>query len=76
MALCKNAHWLFDAGLWSIRDDYRIIVAKEAFSEDSPDQKPLTEYDGSNLRLPNDESLWPDPRHLAWHRTHTFLGAA
>lgn len=76
MALCKNAHWLFDAGLWSVRDDYRIIVAKDAFSEDSPDQKPLAEYHGSRLRLPNDQVLWPDPKHLAWHRKHKFLGAA
>ena len=76
MALCKNAHWLFDAGLWSVGDDYRIIVAKDAFAEDSPDQKPLAEYHGSPLRLPNDQWFWPDPKHLAWHRKHTFRGAA
>jgi putative restriction endonuclease len=76
MALCKNAHWLFDVGLWSVGDDYRIIVAKDAFSEDSPDQRPLADYSGNTLRLPKDPSLWPDPRHLAWHRKHRFLGAA
>jgi putative restriction endonuclease len=76
MALCKNAHWLFDVGLWSVDDQYRIIVARDAFSEDSPDQKPLTEYHGGPLRLPTDPSLWPDPKHLAWHRKHKFLGAA
>lgn len=76
MALCKNAHWLFDSGLWSVGDDYRIIVARDSFSEDSPDQKPLTEYHGSTLRLPRDEALWPDPKYLAWHRKHRFLGAA
>ncbi len=76
MALCKNAHWLFDVGLWSVGEDYRIIVAKDAFSEDSPDQRPLADYSGNTLRLPNDPSLWPDPRHLAWHRKHRFLGVA
>ena len=76
MALCKNAHWMFDVGLWSVADDYRIVVAQDAFSEDSPDQKPLSEYHGSPLRLPKDAALWPDPRHLAWHRKHKFLGAA
>jgi putative restriction endonuclease len=76
MALCKNAHWLFDVGLWSVDEDYRIIVAGDSFSEDSPDQKPLTEYHGGSLRLPTDPSLWPDPKHLAWHRKHKFLGAA
>jgi putative restriction endonuclease len=76
LALCKNAHWLFDNGLWSIDDDYRIVVAKDAFAEDSPDQKPLTEYHGERLRLPAQESAWPDPKHLAWHRKHKFQGAA
>ncbi len=76
MALCKNAHWLFDAGLWSVADHYRILVAKDAFSEDSPDQKPLGDYHGRTLRLPKDQSLWPAPKHLAWHRKHKFLGAA
>lgn len=27
LALCKNAHWLFDNGLWSLDDDYRVLVA-------------------------------------------------
>ncbi len=76
MALCKNAHWLFDAGLWTADEDYRIIVANDAFSEDSPDQKPLAEYQGCRLRLPQDPALWPDPKHFAWHRKQRFRGAA
>ena len=42
LALCKNAHWLFDNGLWTLADDYSVIVAAGRFSEDSPDQKPLS----------------------------------
>src|SRR5204863_6868799 len=41
LALCKNAHWLFDNGLWTIAEDYTILVAADHFSEDSPDQKAL-----------------------------------
>lgn len=74
IALCKNAHWLFDVGLWTIGDDYRIIIAKGMYSEVSPDQKPLASYQGAKLRLPSDEGLWPHPRHLAWHRKHRFQG--
>ena len=25
IALCKNAHWMFDQGLWSLDDDYRPV---------------------------------------------------
>lgn len=72
IALCKNAHWLFDAGLWSLDDDYRIIVALGAFTEASPHQKPLSEFQGEKLRLPERKQLWPDQRHISWHRKHKF----
>jgi putative restriction endonuclease len=68
IALCKNAHWLFDQGLWSVTDDYRVIVAGDKFAEDAPDQKQLMLYQNEPLRLPKDQSLWPNPIHLAWHR--------
>ena len=72
IALCKNAHWLFDAGLWTIDDDYRVIVATNAFSESSPNQKSLTDLHRQKLVLPRDESIWPSRVHLAWHRFHKF----
>jgi putative restriction endonuclease len=74
MALCKNAHWLFDNGLWSLDDDYRVLVARQRFSEHAPDQKALTAYAGERVRLPSAECLWPDRACLAWHRRHTFQG--
>ena len=74
MALSKNAHWLFDSGLWSVDDDFRILVAADEFTESSPCQKPLTEFAGEQLQLPANDQLWPDPRHLRWHRTNRFLG--
>lgn len=74
MALSKNAHWLFDAGLWSIDDDYRVIVAATEFSESSPDHRSLIEYSGEPLRLPTDDRLWPDQRHCRWHRKNKFVG--
>jgi putative restriction endonuclease len=72
--LCKNCHWLFDNGLWTLADDYSVIVAAGRFSEVSPDQKPLSAYDGQRIRLPADPAYWPNPVHLAWHRRHTIRG--
>jgi len=74
MALSKNAHWLFDSGLWSIDEDYRILVANDEFTESSPNQRSLVEFSGERLRLPSNEQFWPDRRHLRWHRKHRFLG--
>jgi putative restriction endonuclease len=74
LALCKNSHWLFDKGLWTIGPDYRVLVATGRFAEDSPDQKGLRQYHGARIRLPSDAELWPNPIHLAWHQKHRFQG--
>ena len=74
IALSKNAHWQFDQGLWTISDDYRVVVSVGTFAEDCPSGRSLTECHGDALRLPADKSLWPDLRHLAWHRKKCFQG--
>jgi putative restriction endonuclease len=74
IALCKNAHWLFDNGLWTIEDDYSVTVARGSFTEDSPDQKALSAYHGQKIRLPNNSAHHPDPVNLAWHRKKKFVG--
>ena len=72
IALCKNAHWMFDQGLWSLGDDYRVIVAHSAFDEDTRDQKSLLDFHGLQIALPTNKELRPDPQHLAWHREYKF----
>ena len=72
IALYKNAHWMFDQGLWSLNDDYRVIVAHSAFDEDTRDQKSLRDFHGVQIALPSNIKLWPDPQYLAWHREYKF----
>jgi putative restriction endonuclease len=74
LALSKNAHWLFDNGLWSLDDDYRVIIAEGRFDEECPGQRPLASYSGEKIRLPQDERLWPAPANLSWHRGKFQLG--
>jgi putative restriction endonuclease len=74
MALCKNAHWLFDVGLWSVDDNYNVLVAAEAFLEASPSQTPLLKMHGQRLLLPAEKSIWPSKIHLTWHRNRKFKG--
>jgi putative restriction endonuclease len=76
IALSKNAHWAFDQGLWTVSDDYRVIVAIGHFAEAGPNEDNLlANYHGRRLHLPKDRALWPDPIHLAWHRKKRFKAA-
>jgi putative restriction endonuclease len=70
LALCKNAHWQFDRGLWSVTDDYRVIVNRDKFIEEGVPGQKLADFDGHRLFLPSDPKYWPEPEHLAWHREH------
>ncbi len=72
LALSKNAHWMFDAGLWSLDDDYRVIVAKDRFDEAGEDAFLLKRFAGRRVELPGRRENWPDRAHLAWHRENRF----
>jgi putative restriction endonuclease len=72
LALSKNAHWQFDRGLWSITDNYRVIVNRERFIEEGVPGQKLTDFEGHRLFLPSDPKHWPEPAHLTWHRDNRF----
>jgi putative restriction endonuclease len=72
LALCKNAHWQFDRGLWSITDDFRVIVNREKFMEEGVAGQTLSDFENHRLFLPSDPKYWPDPAYLAWHREQRF----
>jgi hypothetical protein len=50
-------------------------VARDHFTEESPDQKPLAAYHGRRIRLPSAPACYPAAAHLAWHRRTKFREA-
>ncbi|MGE5217453.1 MAG: HNH endonuclease [Chloroflexota bacterium] len=70
IALCKNAHWMFDEGLWSLDDDYRVIVDRQRFDESGANEQLLSRKANTRILLPADPDYWPDKTHLAWHRKY------
>lgn len=69
LALTPTAHALFDAHLWSIDPDLRIVVARDAFEESpSPSHFSLKALHGKPLHLPG--PLRPNPIYLSHHRHH------
>jgi putative restriction endonuclease len=77
LALSKNAHWQFDRGLWSLNDDYKVIVNKEKFIEEGVPGQRLADFEGRRIFLPSEPKYWPERDYLGWHRKrHGFYGGA
>lgn len=75
MALCRNHHWAFDAGLWSIDVSSRVIIAHSFIEEISPYPNTLSDFAGKSLDFSwIAQNLRPNPRHLEWHRDNKFRG--
>jgi putative restriction endonuclease len=70
VALSGTVHWMFDRGLISIGDDYKILVAKDHVPEDAAR---LLNQNGS-INLPEDEALYPNAHYLKFHRDNVFKG--
>lgn len=72
LALSGTVHWMFDRGLISIGDDYKILVAREYVPEDALQ---LLNKSGS-INLPNDPTLHPNAYFLKFHRDQVFKGVS
>lgn len=67
IALCKNHHWGFDRGWYSISDEYRVLVSSKLLDS-------LTYITaGVPLQLPDNILYAPDLSALAWHRESKYL---
>lgn len=64
LALCRLHHWAFDAGWFSITDDYRITVRTDP---DRDGYEDFSKLDSQQLKLPGDQNR-PHPQFLKDHR--------
>lgn len=73
LALTPDAHWMFDAGLWTAvpkGDDLLVKVAKGRFQEGSVDGRTLLGRDGAALVFDPRARLRPGGEFLEWHSNH------
>lgn len=69
LALCKNAHWMFDEGLWSVRGDGRVLLAPQRFTENGPEGLRLQPYAGRLLQFAAGVTMRPKNDYFSRHRT-------
>ena len=67
IALSGTVHWMFDRGLLSLTDDFRILSSRQLNTDVShllvPDKI---------ARVPTHSHQRPHPYYLAWHRENIF----
>ncbi len=76
LALTPDAHWMFDAGLWTAEpkgDAFIVRVAQGCFQEAAGEGRSLLDRDGKGLVFDPYARLRPGVEFLEWHRTVVFL---
>jgi hypothetical protein len=71
LALCHHHHWAFDSNLFSLTDDYEIILVPGIREADSQNFS-LLELEGKPILLPSNETLRPHIDAVRWHRQTAF----
>lgn len=69
IALSGTLHWMFDRGLISIDEDFRILSARGVSDDIARLMRPE-----ARLHLPDDEMLRPHASFLRFHREQVFKG--
>jgi hypothetical protein len=71
VALAKSVHWAFDRGVFTISDQYEVVINPKARAA-SVTNFPLLEMDRRRIQLPKDSYYWPHTEALAWHKNEVF----
>jgi putative restriction endonuclease len=70
IAICGTVHWMFDRGLITLSDDYRIVKARRSV----PKALDRLLLQTGTLRLPDLRENFPATTYLSYHREHVFKG--
>lgn len=73
IALSPNYHWLFERGLFTLDEQWRVKASPAARDCIGTTDELLARYHRRQIDLPADESLWPGQDYLEWHRENKYL---
>lgn len=66
MALCRDLHWAFDKGFFTLDDDLCVVVHPEITSEY------LNSFNGKRIRVPSNQFFAPDLNNVRYHRENVY----
>jgi putative restriction endonuclease len=71
ISLCPNLHRAFDRGLFTIGEDFRVIVS-DGFSEVPSSEYGIKKFAGKMIAAPSDKMFYPLLQNLQWHKENKF----
>lgn len=66
IAMCRDIHWAFDKGFFTINDQFEIVVHPKTTSEY------LCNLDGKKIYLPKDSFFCPSPDNIEYHSENVY----
>lgn len=67
LALCRTHHWAFDSGIFTLTDNYEIMLSPLVEKADSHNFA-LLEMERKLVLLPSNETVLPHTEAVKWHR--------
>jgi hypothetical protein len=71
LALSRSAHWAFERGIFTLSDQYEVLVHPKA-NEADVSLFPVLGRNKKPIFLPADEIYYPHQEALEWHRRERF----
>jgi hypothetical protein len=71
LSLSRTVHWAFDVGMFTISDQYEIVVHSKAKNANI-NKFPILDMNGRQINLPDDENYYPHEEALEWHKKEVF----
>ena len=66
IALCRDLHWAFDKGFFTLNENYEVQVHPKVTSEY------LRSFDGKKIRIPSNPFFVPDIESIRYHRNSVY----
>lgn len=71
LALCRTHHWAFDCGIFTLTDNYEVLLSPLAEQADSHNFT-LLEMEKKPILLPSNETVYPHQEAIKWHRQNIW----
>lgn len=66
IALCRDLHWAFDKGFFTLDNDLCVVVHPKITSEY------LNSFNGKHIRVPSNQFFAPDLDNVRYHRENVY----